>query len=600
MNRVADRLAALRECMRREQMDAYVIPTGDYHNSEYVGDYFKVREYYSGFTGSNGTLVVLEQEAGLWTDGRYFIQAENELAGSGITLYRMGEEGVPTVYEYLEQKLEEGMVVGADGNVLSTSSARKIEKLQEAGIGFRYEKDLGGRLWKDRGMLPCEPVRILPEKLCGNTISEKLQEVRKRLSEQKCTGFFLNKLDDIMWLFQIRGNDIVYNPVSLSYAYITMEHAVLFLQKAAYEDSFLSYADQNGFTVEEYEQVIPFLREKIKKEDVILCDERHMTYRIYDLIAKQGTVKNAPNPTELLKAKKNKTEQEKLCDIYIKDSVAVTRFIYWLKNTIGREAITEISAAQKLQSLRMDIPEYLEDSFETISAYKANAAMMHYEPSDENPVYLEQQGLLLVDSGGQYLGGTTDVTRTIVLGEISEEIKKHYTWTSIGMLHLSKAKFLSGCTGRNLDILAREKLWEHGMDYKCGTGHGVGYILNVHEGPQAIRWRQSMEEKEAPFEEGMLITNEPGVYIEGSHGIRIENVMLCKKDEKSADGQFLKFDTLTFVPLDPDGIDADEMSPLDIFRYNEYQKQVFDRISQYLPTEEAEWLKKVTKPIKTY
>ncbi len=278
----------------------------------------------------------------------------------------------------------------------------------------------------------------------------------------------------------------------------------------------------------------------------------------------------------------------------------MTRFIYWLKNAISTEHITEMKAAKKLQSFRKEIPEYFEDSFETISAYRENAAMMHYEPSDDRAVSLGKQGMLLVDSGGQYQGGTTDVTRTIALGPLSDEEKRHYTWTVIGMLKLTNAHFLYGCTGRNLDILAREKLWEHGIDYKCGTGHGIGYILNVHEGPHAIRWKQNSDEKEPQFEDGMLITNEPGVYVEGSHGIRIENVMICKKDKKTSDGQFMRFDTLTFVPLEPEAIDLSEMSNEDILRYNDYQKQVYEINQAFLSDQERGWLKNVTKALKTY
>lgn len=593
---VKERIKLLQEKMKEEQIDYYLIPTADYHNSEYVNGFFKVREYFSGFTGSNGSLVVSQTEAGLWTDGRYFIQAEKELSGSGITLFRMQEEGVPTIQEYLAKHMQEKEVLGFDGRVVTASYGKKLEKaLQDKKVIFRYEKDIAGSLWEERPEMPGNPVSVLPEEICGLSAAQKLAQVREKMKEQNCTAHLLAKLDDLMWLLNIRGKDVAYNPVALSYGFFTMTEAWLFIQERAVSGELRAYAAKYGITLKDYDEITAFL--KTVTAEKVLFDEDNVSYALYRILREQTELVADANPTEKLKAVKNPVELSHMEEVYLKDSVALTKFIYWLKSNIGKIPMNEYSAAMYLDNLRREVDGFLDLSFPTISGYKENAAMMHYEATETENKELKAEGMLLVDSGGQYMGGTTDVTRTIVLGEISEEIKKHFTAVAVGMLRLTAARFLYGCTGRNLDILAREAVWNLNIDYKCGTGHGIGYILNVHEGPQNIRWRYTDTMKEAVIEAGMVISNEPGVYKEGSHGIRTENIIVARNGEKNGDGQFMYFDTLTYVPIDLCGIEPSYMQEVDIQRLNAYHKAVYEKVSPYLNEEERCWLEKATAPV---
>ncbi len=592
---IQNRLNELRNLMQENKIDYYMMPTADFHNSEYVNDYFKVREYFSNFTGSNGTLLVWRDGAGLWTDGRYFIQAEKELQGTTVKLFRMLDEGVPTMEEFLKAEMKEGQTLGFDGRVIASMDGKKYEKaLADKKICFAYDKDLAQVIWKERPAFPAGKVTVLDEAIAGESVEGKLARTREKFVAEGAESMLLTKLDDLMWLFNIRGCDVECNPVAISYAYITKEQAVLFIQKKALDEQVLSYLNTHNILVEEYENIVSYL-ENLPEGGKILVDNRYCSYLLYKTLCAKHTLVEKKNPTELLKAIKNPIELTNMEKIYLADSVAVTKFIYWLKTNIGKMEITEISAADYLEQLRRQIPEFLDLSFPTISGYKANAAMMHYEATPESHAVLKPEGMLLVDSGGQYLGGTTDVTRTIVLGPISDEIKKHYTLVAAGMLQLSAARWIYGCTGRNLDILARQPLWNIGIDYKCGTGHGVGYILNVHEGPQNLRWRFTDGMVEAVIEEGMDVTNEPGVYIEGSHGIRIENVMVAKNDEKNEYGQFMHFDTLTWAPIDMEAIDEKYMTEEQKKLLYTYQKQVYDKISPYLNEAEKAWLQEETK-----
>ena len=595
---ITERLFALRAAMRDAGMDYYMIPTADFHNSEYVSDHFKVREYFCGFTGSNGTLLIWQEGAGLWTDGRYFIQAENELTGTGVELYRMGEEGVPTLQDFLKEHMQAGQVLGFDGRVVTAQEGLRLEKLLfPKNVTFAYEKDLAGQVWKNRPALPCGKLSVLNKELTGESVSEKRERVLKEVKKQGADCLLLSKLDDLMWLLNVRGSDVECNPVALSYGFLKEDTLCFFLQKEALSEEAAAHFTACQITLRSYEEIEAFLRQEMRAGEKVLVDQANLSYSLYKAVEASADPVAGKSPTELFKAMKNPVELSHMKDIYIKDSVAVTRFIYWLKHRIGKEEITEVSAAEHLDDLRREIPEFLDLSFPTISGYKENAAMMHYEATPENCKKLSPEGMLLVDSGGQYLGGTTDVTRTIVLGPVSEEIKRHYTAVASGMLCLTHAKWLYGCTGRNLDILARAPLWNMGIDYKCGTGHGVGYILNVHEGPQNIRWRYMEGVREAVLEDGMDVTNEPGVYMEGSHGIRIENVMVAKNDIKNGDGQFMHFETLTYVPIDLDAIEVSFLTREVRGYLNEYHKQVYEKIAPFLPNEEKEWLKEVTKEV---
>lgn len=610
---IRDRLSKLRTAMAEMSIDYYMIPTADFHNSEYVSDYFKVREYFCNFSGSNGTLLVWRDGAGLWTDGRYFIQAEKELDGTGVALYRMMDEGVPSIEEFLKEEMPAGSTLGFDGRVIPAREGKKLESLlSDKNIGFVFDRDPAERIWTDRPKFPCGRAYVIPKSIAGRSVADKLSDVRKKLRSEGADGFLLTKLDDIMWLFNIRGCDVECNPVAMSYAYIDMDRAVLFIQGHAIEGNgtingaeslkleldydCISHFKENGIEIREYDEIVGFLN-RLHQNTRVLADVRHCSYMLYKAMDENVsvTVIEKKNPTELLKAVKNPTELANMEKIFLKDSVALTRFIYWLKKNIGKTEITEVSAADKLEEFRREIPEFIDLSFPTIAGYRANAAMMHYEAADEDHAVLKPEGMLLVDSGGQYMGGTTDVTRTIVLGPITDEERRHYTLVAAGMINLTSAHWLYGCSGRNLDILARQPLWNICLDYKCGTGHGVGYILNVHEGPQNMRWRFAEGMAEVPIEEGMDITNEPGIYIEGSHGIRIENVMVARNDIKNEYGQFMHFDTLTWVPIDMEAIDEKSMTAESYMLLMAYQKKVYEKISPFLNEEEREWLKKETR-----
>ncbi len=591
---IQNRLKKLREVMKGQNIDYYMIPTADFHNSEYVNDYFKVRQYFCNFTGSNGTLLVWQEGAGLWTDGRYFIQAEQELEGTTVKLFRMLDEGVPSIEEFLKDNMQTGQTLGFDGRVIAVMDGKKYEEnLKEKQIRFAYDKDLADTIWQDRPTFPTGKVTVLDEKIAGKSVEEKLRETRECFGKEGADGMLLTKLDDLMWLYNIRGCDVECNPVAMSYSYITKDTAVLFIQKQTLDAEVQEYLAAHEVQVEEYSSVVEYLK-KLPANQQILVDNRYCSYMLYKTLDENQRLVEKKNPTEALKAIKNPVELANMEKIYLKDSVAVTKFIYWLKNNIGKMEITEITATDYLEQQRRAIPEFLDLSFPTISGYKANAAMMHYEATPDNCAALAPEGMLLVDSGGQYLGGTTDVTRTIVLGPISDEIKKHYTLVAAGMLQMTNTRWIHGCTGRNLDIMARQPLWDIGIDYKCGTGHGVGYILNVHEGPQNLRWRFTDGMIEAVIEEGMDITNEPGVYMEGSHGIRIENVMIAKNDIKNEYGQFMHFETLTWVPIDMEAIDEQYLTERQKEYLYTYQRQVYEKVSPYLSEEEREWLRKET------
>ncbi|WP_276948140.1 aminopeptidase P family protein [Acetatifactor muris] len=592
---IQERLADLRTRMKAEGIDYYMIPTADFHSSEYVNDYFKVREYFCNFSGSNGTLVVWQEGAGLWTDGRYFIQAHKELEGTTVTLFRMQDEGVPTITEFLQKNMEQGQTLGFDGRVIPAGEGKGYEKkLAEKEIRFAYLKDLSEEIWTDRPAFPAGAVKVLDEEIAGKSFEEKRSQVMEKVEKEGADRFLLTKLDDLMWLFNLRGCDVECNPVAMSYGYFTKEESVLFIQKKVLDDTVTAYLERKGIRVEEYDRIMDFLG-KLPGEGKILVDDRYCSYCLYKILGEKQTLVEKKSPTELLKAIKNPVELANMEKLYLQDSVALTRFIYWLKTNIGKMEITEITAADRLEQFRREIPECIGLSFPTIGGYKANAAMMHYEATPENHAVLEPEGLFLVDSGGQYMGATTDVTRTIVLGPISDEVKMHYTAVAAGMLQMTNARWLYGCTGRNLDILARQPVWNMGLDYKCGTGHGVGYILNVHEGPQNLSWRYIDGRQEAVIEAGMDITNEPGIYIEGSHGIRIENVMVAENDVKNEYGQFMHFKTLTWVPIDMEAIDENYLTETQkMFLYG-YQREVYEKVSPFLNEEEREWLRRETR-----
>ena len=600
---IKNRLAQLRKAMKENRIDYYMIPTSDFHNSEYAADFFKTREYFCGFDGSNGTLVVSDKEAGLWTDGRYFIQAENQLAGTGVTLYKMGEEGVPTIEKYLSDNVKKGEALGFDGRVVPAEDGEVLEsmfKLKNADL--KIGKDLAEEVWTDRPALPCHDMYVLSDELCGKSFKQKLADVRAKMKEYGTSMHLLSKLDDIMWLTNLRGNDVECNPVALSYAMITNDMFILFVQKDEVTDEVRAYCDSNDIVLKDYAEYAEYVSELVLTGN-ILIDKRNTNYLTYRLIADKASeagyvIEDRENPTEIMKAIKNETELKNIREVYLRDSAKLTEFIYWVKENVGKIPMTEYSAAMKLDGMRAELPGFIELSFPTISAYNANAAMAHYEATEDNAAEVKAQGMLLVDSGGTYMGGTTDVTRTIVVGEISDEIKKHYTATVSGMLELANAIFKDGCTGRNVDIYARRALWDIGIDYNHGTGHGIGYMLNVHEGPHNIRWRSSEGANKAELKPGMIVSDEPGVYIEGSHGIRIENIVEVVNRSETEYGKFYGFDHLTYVPIDLEAIDKKYMKPDAVELLNKYHKAVYDRVSPLVEDEKIKnWLKEATREI---
>ena len=595
---IKQRIENIRDLMKEKNIYAYIVPSSDYHQSEYVGDYFKSREFMSGFTGSAGTLIISMDEAGLWTDGRYFIQAEQELKDSGIKLFKMGEEGVPTIEEYLLEKLPKNSTLGFDGRVMSVKEGQSLaNKLAFQGINIEYKYDLVNDIWEDRCSLPTEKAFLLGTEYSGESFSDKLSRIRAVMKEKKATTHILASLDDIAWLFNIRGRDVKSNPVVLSYAVISIDSVYLFIDKNKIGEDIRAELSKENVQIKGYEEVYEFIK-KIEENEVVLIDTSKVNYAIYNNIPSNVQKIEERNPSILFKSIKNEIELKNIRNSHIKDGVAFTKFMYWLKNNIGKIEITEISATQKLEEFRREQDKFIEPSFSTIAAYKDHAAMMHYSATEESNYKLEPRDLFLVDSGGQYFDGTTDITRTIALGPIPENVRKDFTNVVRGMIRLSKAKFLYGCRGYNLDILARGPLWEEGIDYKCGTGHGIGFVLNVHEGPNGFRWkvREDIDDT-CILEEGMVTTNEPGVYVENSHGIRIENEIVVRKAEKNEYGQFMDFEVITFAPIDLDAIDESLILKDEKVYLNNYHKQVYDKISPYLNEEEKQWLKTYTREI---
>ncbi|MCR4762571.1 MAG: aminopeptidase P family protein [Lachnospiraceae bacterium] len=601
---IRERLARLRAWMARHRLDYCLFPTADFHNSEYVADFFKAREYFCGFTGSNGTLVVSNDWAGMWTDGRYFIQAEKEMAGTGVTLFRMADEGVPTINEYLKAHMRPGETLSFDGRVLSARLGLGLEEdLLPNGIRITYDTDPAEGAWPDRPALPCHDLFLVEDELAGASAADKLAQVREKMKEAGADRHLLSGLDDICWLLNIRGGDVACSPVALCHAWITDDRVILFIQEEEVTPEAGACLDGIGVERMPYGAITGFLDTCDLHGHTVLYDRERMSYALMKKLQTQaektgGQWVEEQDPTKLLKAVKNETELTHIRQVYLRDSAVLTRFLWWVKTNAGKIPMDEYSAALKLDAMRAELPGFIELSFPTISAYGANAAMMHYEATEADHADIRAEGMYLVDSGGTYRGGTTDVTRTLVLGPVSEEVKRHFTAVTAGMLRLANGRFLQGCTGRNLDILARGPVWDLDIDYKCGTGHGIGYMLNVHEGPQSIRWRRIKDETEAELLPGMIVSDEPGVYIEGSHGIRTENILEVVSGSKNDDGQFLGFRMLTWVPIDLDGIDPQLLEPRERKWLNDYHAEVCKRISPFIEEEEIrEWLKEATRAI---
>lgn len=588
--KIKERVEKLRQLMKQNKMDAYIIPSFDAHQSEYVADHFKCREWISGFTGSAGTAVITKDDAGLWADGRYYIQAEKQLQGSGIRLFKMAAPGVPTYTEWLKDTLKEKSCVGFDGNVFSFNMVRDMEKVfKSKEIALKMGKDLIGELWHDRPSIPAEPIFTFDVKYAGKLRTEKLNEVRAEMKKNGADYYLITSLDDIAWLLNIRGNDVPMNPVVTSNAIITKDKCYLFIDPLKVHDDVKCELESQNVEVKDYNETQQFLHSI--SGSTIMLDPDKTNACLYNAINANVKKVELPNITTYLKGIKNEVEIKNLKQCQINDGTAMVKFIKWLKESVGKEKITEISASDKLAGLRKEQDLFMDLSFTTIAAYKEHAAMMHYSATPQTDYTLKNEDFLLVDSGGQYLNGTTDITRTIALGKLTEDEKRDFTVVLKANIALNSAKFLYGATDANLDVLARQPVWKYGIDYKCGTGHGVGFYLNVHEGPQNLR----LVTKNVRFEKGMTITNEPGIYLEGKYGIRTENMMLVVEAEKTEFGQFMKFEPITYCPIDLDAINKDMLTKDEIEWLNNYHKTVYNKLSPHLNEEEKAWLKKETR-----
>ena len=575
--------------MERNKINAYVIPTSDEHGSEYLSDHFKTREYMSGFTGSAGTLVVTMYEALLWTDGRYFIQAAEQLQDSEIKLMKAGEEGVPSVEEYLKKNLIEGSVIGFDGQ---TTNARQAEKLAEISeMKIKSDVDLVGEIWSDRPAIEFKPIWRLMDRYAGVSYPEKVANIRKRMEEEKADTLLLTSLDEIAWVTNIRGDDIEYNPVCFSYMVITKYDSLLFANTKSFDEKTIYRLSEEGVKIKEYDEIYDYVK-VIPEYTTLWLDKTTTNYSILRSIKPEVKIIDKFSPALHLKAIKNNVEIENMINAHIMDGVAVTRFIYWLKHNVSKEKMTEISIANKLEEFRKSWKTYLAPSFETIVGYADHGAIVHYSATKETDYEVKADNFVLIDSGGHYVEGTTDITRTISLGKVTPKMKKMYTAVLKGHLNLAASVFKEGCSGVAIDYNARQPLWDLGLDYNHGTGHGVGYLLSVHEPPNAIRYRILPDNQFNPvFKEGMITSNEPGVYLEGEFGIRIENLVLCEKKEQNQWGTFLCFKPLTLVPYDRELISFEDMADKEIELLDNYHKMVYEMISPYLTLEEKIWLK---------
>ena len=584
--------------MKDENFAAVIVPTADSHASEYIADYFKTRQWLSGFTGSAGTLVVGEKEAALFVDGRYFIQAERQIAGSGITLMRMGTAGTPKLEEYLAALLHENDALGVDFGVVSEKFAENMrETAAKCGALLRDTGDWFGDLWKDRPPMPQEKAFILDEQYAGQSVQSKVSAIRKAMAERGAQLHVLNVLDDIAWVLNVRGGDVLNTPVVMSYLVIGQKHVNWFVDETKVDDAMRKTLADEGVNVRGYDEIIPALK-GLEPDVKVLADASKLTAALMNALEKAEIIR-AENPSTMMKAIKNDVELDNLRKAHVKDGVAVTRLMYWLKQNVGKIPMTEISVSDKLLALRQAQEHFISPSFNTICAYRANAAMMHYSATPESDAKLEPRDLLLIDSGGQYLEGTTDITRTFALGPVTDEQKKHFTAVLCSMLNLANAKFLQGMTGIGLDILARGPIWDMGIDYRCGTGHGVSYLMSVHEGPNSFRWHKSPTRAEDTVQEpGMVTTDEPGVYIEGSHGIRTENELVCRKLEENEYGQFLGFETITCAPIDLDAVIPEQMSPRQRGWLNDYHAFVRETLLPLMhDDDERAWLRHATRAI---
>lgn len=587
-------LVDLRAVMAKHGVDYCLVPSNDFHGSEYLSSHFKARKWVSGFTGSAGTLLVGKDWAGLWTDGRYFLQAADQLAGSGIELMKMGEPGVPTLNDYLEKHLQQGNVLAFDGRVVSTRQELGLRMLAEkCGASIACEDDLVGEIWMDRPALSAEPAFELAAEVVGKSRGEKLMDLRAALAKEGADAVVIASLMDVCWLMNLRGADVACTPVMLSFAAITAEEAVLFVNPAVLNDAIKANLANDGVTIRNYEDVYDFVR-SLKAGSKVMMNLNVVNSKLKTCVPEGVEIIDKADPTTLPKACKNEKEVDNFRIAHIKDGAAVTKFMRWVKENVGKIDMDEISAAEKLEQFRREQPGYIGPSFEPIMGYGPHGAIVHYSATKESCAKLEAKSFLLSDTGAHFIEGSTDITRTYALGELTDDEKRFYTLVLKGNLQLGNAQWKAGCTGANLDYLAREPLWRLEADYNHGTGHGVGYILSVHEGPQSIHWGRA---NTTPLEVGMITSNEPGFYLEGAFGVRLENLTAVKEVATNGYGRFLRFETLTMVPFDLDAIIPELLGEECRGILNAYHAKVRKTLAPYMTDEENAWLADATRAI---
>mgnify|MGYP000553216799 FL=1 len=593
---VPERLSALRKCMEEKNIDVYVVPTADFHQSEYVGEHFKARKFITGFSGSAGTAVITKTEARLWTDGRYFIQAAAQLEGTTVELMKMGEPDVPELNAYIEEVLKEGETLGFDGRVVSVGEGEGYAAIaRKKNAKVNYQVDLIDEIWEDRPVLSEEPAFDLDVKYAGENVASKLARIREEMKEAGTNVHVVSTIDDICWTLNIRGNDIDFFPLVLSYGIITMDSFELYIDERKLDDKLKAKLAKDGVNLHPYNDIYEDVK-KFGSDVVAMIDPGKLNYALFNNIPENVKTIEKRNPAILMKAIKNPVEIENIRKAQIKDSAAHVRFMKWLKENVGKMKITEMSASDKLDEFRAEMGNFIRPSFEPISSFGEHGAIVHYTSSPETDVELKEGQLFLTDTGAGFYEGSTDVTRTYALGEVPQIMKDHFTLVAISNLQLGSAKFLEGSTGMILDILARKPFWDRDLNFNHGTGHGVGYLLNIHEGPAGFRWKYRKGETEV-LQEGMVITDEPGIYIEGSHGIRLENELLTCKGTLNEYGQFMYFEAITLIPMDLDAINPDIMTQEDKKLLNDYHAKVYEVIAPYLNEEEQEWLKKYTRAV---
>ena len=592
---IPERIAALREAMKQHKIDAYIIPTSDPHMSEYPADCWKYREWISGFTGSAGTVIITADKAGLWTDSRYFLQASTQLEGTGIELFKMMLPETPTIPEFLTHELKDGQTVGLNGETYSLADARSLEKaLAEKEIKLNTNASLIDPIWKERPAIPEAPMFEMPIELSGKSTEDKLLDINKMLHKAGADCTILSALDEVAWTFNIRGTDVAYNPVVISYAFVSEKESVLFVNPKKIPAEIAEHLKKEGVTLADYGMLATFLS-RLPERTRVFIDSKRTNVAIYNALPKSSILIEGISPANHLKSIKNETEIKGFRNAVLKDGIAMTKFYFWLEKMLkAGEKVTELSAAAKLTALRSEQPQYVMDSFASISSYGPHGAVVHYSPTPETDTELKTDSLYLLDSGAQYLDGTTDITRTIALcDEPSEQMKKDFTRALKGTIGIAKCKFPAGIRGCLIDAFARKALWDAGINYLHGTCHGIGHCLNVHEGPQSIR----MEENPVILEPGMVMSDEPAMYRPGEYGIRTENMILIREDSETEFGKFLGFETLTLCYIDTKLVIPSMLSVREHAWLNKYHQMVYDLVSPHLTEEEKAWLKEKTAEI---